>query len=282
MPISIPGTFQPDGGPYGTGLISGADWLAPFVWVTSGFGAAEPWRVNPPPAGFGFGTHGGDDLAWSGCYGQPIRAWQTCSVTSAGWEPVGGWILGVDLGIGDDDVHERVAFYHTLEPIHAVGDIIQPGEVIAYVGNTGSGISGKADHPNDPTYGAHIHAVRYSEFGDGQREAKSFVGLITGRGLEAGLLPDRMMTLPVITPLVRDVVTGSWPPGPQDVALIATVQSCTPEEIVAEAASEGCTLAAIARLSGGVWSMYLVGAPPAINAGFGTLPDGIGLWVRAA
>ena len=125
MPISIPGTFQPDGGPYGTGLISGADWLAPFVWVTSGFGAAEPWRVNPPPAGFGFGTHGGDDLAWSGCYGQPIRAWQTCSVTSAGWEPVGGWILGVDLGIGDDDVHERVAFYHTLEPIHAVGDMMR-------------------------------------------------------------------------------------------------------------------------------------------------------------
>ncbi len=112
--IKLVGTKEPPSG-YGTGKF-----IAPATGtVTSRFG----YRKS--------GFHKGIDIANS--YGSPIRAADNGSVTTAGWSGLFGKLVILDHGNG------YVSYYgHNSSIAVDVGDIVEKGDVIAYMGSTGN------------------------------------------------------------------------------------------------------------------------------------------------
>ena len=75
-------------------------------------------------------------------------------------------------------------------------------------------------------------------------------------------------------------LVGTIPP-PGKTALMVLSADFTPEALVGALADASCSAQTIGLLQGGGWSIYVPGAPAAVNAGFPTsLPDGTPFFVR--
>ncbi|WDM02775.1 M23 family metallopeptidase [Alicyclobacillus cycloheptanicus] len=90
-------------------------------------------------------------------YGTPVLACSTAYVEVKGWNPFGGWRIGLR------DTNNVYYYYAHLSSyakgIH-IGDVVQPGQVIGYVGNTGYGPPGTAGR-----FPPHLHFGMYRDVG---------------------------------------------------------------------------------------------------------------------
>ena len=144
------------------------------------------------------------------------------------------------------------------------GQQLRRGDFLGFIGTSGL------------STGNHLHYSRLRQVLDGMAwyAKEIFVDPLSAEGGFTAVL-----TAPPVEP-PKDVVSGAWP-APGAAALIASIADCTPAEVVAEAAYEGCILESIWMLVNGLWRDYIVGAPDAINSDFpATIPAGTALYVR--
>ena len=109
----------------------------------------------------GFGgrrIHEGTDIFAD--YGTPVRATTYGTVEIKGWNRFGGWRIGIrDL----NNVYHYYAHLSGFEGNIKIGDIVEPGDVIGYVGSTGYGPPGTAGK-----FPPHLHYGMYKDNGDNQ------------------------------------------------------------------------------------------------------------------
>ncbi len=94
-------------------------------WLSSGFG----WRKHPIKGTRDF--HTGQDI--SATPGSPIKATADGIVSFSGWSGANGRLVAIEHGHG-----YRTFYAHNKKNAVKVGDVVQRGDVIAYVGSTGS------------------------------------------------------------------------------------------------------------------------------------------------
>ena len=115
--------------------------LAPALGVIAGWRVTSYFGGRPDPITGQPSNHGGMDLAYAGCTGQPIVA-PVAGRAAQGWDPSGGgnWTsLFADNG-------SYWGFGHASSFVPGVnGRRVEAGDVLAYVGNTGG------------STGAHLH-----------------------------------------------------------------------------------------------------------------------------
>jgi murein DD-endopeptidase MepM/ murein hydrolase activator NlpD len=106
-------------------------------YISSGFG----WR--PTPAGtidyFGTGgyVHGGQDWAYGGQCGAPIKAAASGRVSETGWKSTHGIVVSIDHSIVKG--HALTTNYHHLSKVAvSAGQRVKQGQTIGYVGTTGN------------------------------------------------------------------------------------------------------------------------------------------------
>ena len=115
----------------------------------------DPSRVFPLPAGSGYAyedgfgddrdfggarTHEGVDIIVS--EGTPVVSVCNGTVTKKGWLTLGGWRIGVEDAFGVYHYYAHLSAY--AEGIE-IGDAVQAGDVLGYVGSTGYGPEGTSD-----------------------------------------------------------------------------------------------------------------------------------------
>ena len=109
----------------------------------------------------GFGgrrIHEGTDI-FAG-YGTPVRATTYGTIEIKGWNRFGGWRIGIrDL----NNIYHYFAHLSGFEADLEVGDIVEPGEVIGYVGSTGYGPAGTSGK-----FPPHLHYGMYKDNGKNQ------------------------------------------------------------------------------------------------------------------
>lgn len=109
----------------------------------------------------GFGgrrIHEGTDIFAD--YGTPVRATTYGTVEIKGWNRFGGWRIGIrDL----NNVYHYYAHLSGFEGNIKIGDIVEPGDVIGYVGSTGYGPPGTAGK-----FPPHLHYGMYKDNGENQ------------------------------------------------------------------------------------------------------------------
>ncbi|MCL6593759.1 MAG: M23 family metallopeptidase [Alicyclobacillus sp.] len=114
------------------------------------FGAGRSWG--------GRRIHEGVDIFAP--YGTPVLACTTGYVELMGWNKYGGWRVGIR------DVNNVYYYYAHLSSFAKglkQGDIVQPGEVIGYVGSTGYGPPGTSGK-----FPPHLHFGVYRDTGRGE------------------------------------------------------------------------------------------------------------------
>ena len=123
LATSVPPTVRPGGKP-NTG--NGVTWYCPTqnYRITSPFGM----RVHPV---YGYPKmHTGIDLAAP--FNTPIYASRPGVVVWAGWGDTGGWWVKLDHGDGF-----ATTYLHMTRYVVKVGDFIQAGQLVGYMGSTG-------------------------------------------------------------------------------------------------------------------------------------------------
>jgi murein DD-endopeptidase MepM/ murein hydrolase activator NlpD len=130
-------------------VASNATWLVPckYTKFTSPFG----WRVHPVYKEWRF--HYGVDLA--GPKGTPIKATRSGKVALATYNKSAGYYVKVDHGDGFASLYMHLTHY-----IVEKGDTVEAGDVIGYMGSTGTstgshlhfGITYKGDYVNPAKY----------------------------------------------------------------------------------------------------------------------------------
>lgn len=109
----------------------------------------------------GFGgrrIHEGTDIFAD--YGTPVRATTYGTIEIKGWNRLGGWRIGIrDL----DNVYHYFAHLNGFETDLNVGDIVEPGQVVGYVGSTGYGPPGTSGK-----FPPHLHYGMYKDNGENQ------------------------------------------------------------------------------------------------------------------
>ena len=115
--------------------------------VTSTFGAAEPFRVDPPPDGYGLGPHGGCDIDDNLEANAPILAPAPGEAVEVGYNDDVGWFARINHGEGvvSKYLHMLGAPNDGALPL-LVGDWVERGEQIGSVGTTGRWSSGPHLH----------------------------------------------------------------------------------------------------------------------------------------
>lgn len=117
-------------------------------WLSSSFG----WRKHPIKGSRDF--HTGLDI--SANPGSPIAATADGIVSFSGWSGANGRLVAIEHGHG-----YRTFYAHNKKNAVKVGDVVQRGDVIAYVGSTGS------------STGPHVH---YEVWHEGKpRNPKNFL-----------------------------------------------------------------------------------------------------------
>ena len=254
-PVELGPTTIEFPGAYGHGQLEG---LPLSGVVTSPFGPRDPiWT----PSGWTTDFHSGADIWRWDVNGAPILAPAPCVVKGSYQDGAGGQTVGVEFEDGTGAL-----FIHMQGLQAGVGNHLRRGDLIGLVGTTGL------------STGPHLHYMRMRYCGDGPtwypREA-----LMDPLSPEAGHVP--VISEPPPEPL-PDVIEGYWPP-PGGGAYVVTTAETTAEYIVAQASREGCQLASMNIIEGGVWLDYIVGAPSAINADFpNPVPALRAIFVRAA
>ncbi|MEG2310987.1 MAG: peptidoglycan DD-metalloendopeptidase family protein [Clostridia bacterium] len=110
-------------------------WPVPgFSIITTRFGQIYN-LVNPAGS-----AHTGADVAGAGIYGSPIVAIETGKVTTATYSNYGyGNYIMINHGSNGNDGKNYISLYGHQSALAAkVGDIVQKGQVIGYVGSTGN------------------------------------------------------------------------------------------------------------------------------------------------
>lgn len=123
LATSVPPTTRPGGRP---NVVDGVTWLVPTenYRITSPFGM----RIHPV---YGYPKmHTGVDLAAP--KNTPIYASRAGVVVWAGWGDTGGWWVKLDHGDGF-----ATTYLHLTRYIVSVGDFVEAGETIGYMGTTG-------------------------------------------------------------------------------------------------------------------------------------------------
>lgn len=102
--------------------------------------------------------HEGTDI-FAG-YGTPVRATRHGVIESMGWNPYGGWRIGVrDV----DTIYHYYAHLNGFNKKFKVGDVVAPGDVIGYVGSSGYGKPGTSGK-----FPPHLHYGIYKDRGNGE------------------------------------------------------------------------------------------------------------------
>jgi murein DD-endopeptidase MepM/ murein hydrolase activator NlpD len=111
------------------------------------WGASRGWG--------GYRIHEGTDLFAD--YGTPVRSTCYGIVEVKGWNPYGGWRVGIR------DVNNVYYYYAHLSKYqkgYEAGDIVKPGQVIGYVGSSGYGKPGTSGK-----FPPHLHFGMYRDSG---------------------------------------------------------------------------------------------------------------------
>jgi murein DD-endopeptidase MepM/ murein hydrolase activator NlpD len=99
--------------------------------------------------------HEGTDI-FAG-YGTPVRATRHGVIETMGWNPYGGWRVGIrDI----DSLYHYYAHLNGFNKKFKVGDIVQPGDIIGYVGSSGYGKPGTSGK-----FPPHLHYGVYRDNG---------------------------------------------------------------------------------------------------------------------
>lgn len=101
------------------------------IYYEDNFGAARTYG--------GDRSHEGIDIMAE--KGVPVMCAARGVVVQKGWNELGGWRIGVS---GDDGVYYYYAHFSEYGA-YEVGDRVEPGDVIGYVGSTGYGPEGTSD-----------------------------------------------------------------------------------------------------------------------------------------
>ncbi|MDQ0159516.1 M23 family metallopeptidase [Alkalibacillus salilacus] len=112
-------------------------------------------------AGRGYGgrrIHEGTDLFAS--YGTPVRSTSYGIVEIKGWNKYGGWRIGIR---DTDNVYHYYAHLNGFEDELEEGDIVEPGDVIGYVGASGYGPVGTSGK-----FPPHLHYGMYRDNGENE------------------------------------------------------------------------------------------------------------------
>lgn len=135
-PPAPPSTGGSGGG--GGSAPSSSGWIVPcsYYYVSSPFGPREA------PCEGASTFHAGVDLA--GAYGTPIYASRSGYVHRGGYNDYNGNFIGIDHGDGFSSVYLHMSYY-----VVSIGDYVQQGQVIGYMGNSGIGT------------GTHLHFTIY-------------------------------------------------------------------------------------------------------------------------
>ena len=124
-------------------------------------------------------------------------------------------------------------------------------------------------------------ATGHGEAGDGIASAKLAVGLSGGTGIfvsvDAATCSTRVAVSETVVEPMAPVVpapaagvagfTGAAPAA-NSIGLLVTSGASTAPELVSALADAGCVVESLAILTGGVWSVYISGAPDVVNAAF--------------
>lgn len=99
--------------------------------------------------------HEGTDI-FAG-YGTPVRATKHGVIETMGWNPYGGWRIGIrDI----DSLYHYYAHLNGFNKKFKAGDIVRPGDVIGYVGSSGYGKPGTSGK-----FPPHLHYGVYRDNG---------------------------------------------------------------------------------------------------------------------
>ncbi|WP_282940387.1 M23 family metallopeptidase [Paenibacillus sp. RC67] len=113
----------------------------------STWGASRGWG--------GYRIHEGTDLFAS--YGVPVRSAAYGIIEEMGWNPYGGWRIGIrDL----NNVYHYYAHLSGFNKEVKNGDIVPPGQIIGYVGSSGYGKPGTSGK-----FPPHLHYGMYRDNG---------------------------------------------------------------------------------------------------------------------
>ncbi len=131
---------------------SGIKWVVPcsYRYMSSPYG----WRVHPVYGDYRF--HSGVDLAAPA--GTPIYATRSGTVTRASYDSTSGYNVSINHGDGFSS-----AYLHMTHYIVSVGQKVSAGQVIGYVGSTGT------------STGAHLHFSIY--YNGSSQNPTSYVAL---------------------------------------------------------------------------------------------------------
>ena len=126
---SKPSTSKPTGGDASNDyyIPSSASWLVPCKY--SRFSSPFGWRIHPVYKDWRF--HYGVDLG--AAKGTPIKATRSGKVTVATYGSSAGYYVKIDHGDGFSSVYMHMTHY-----IVKKGDKVEQGQVIGYVGSTGT------------------------------------------------------------------------------------------------------------------------------------------------
>ena len=124
----------------------------------------------PIPVQYNYSYHNtwGDARGWGGRrihegtdifadYGTPVRATRFGVIEVMGWNMYGGWRVGIrDL----ENVYHYYAHLSSFNKKFKIGDIVEPGNVIGYVGSSGYGKPGTSGK-----FPPHLHYGMYRDNG---------------------------------------------------------------------------------------------------------------------
>ena len=154
LATSVPPTTRPStGGTAGEGTVTGGQtWLKPTTYsrVSSPYG----WRIHPVYGDWRF--HNGVDL--SAGFDTPIVASRGGKVVVAQYSSSAGYYVTIDHGDGFQSKYLHMTHY-----IVSVGDTVQAGEVIGYVGSTGTS-TGPHLHFTITLDGNYVNPADYIDF----------------------------------------------------------------------------------------------------------------------
>ena len=139
------------------------------IYATFGYGALDEHAFPVPlSADYSYRSTWGTSRSWGGYrihegtdifarYGVPVRSTCYGIVETKGWNPFGGWRVGIrDLS----NFYHYYAHLSGFEKALKVGDLVKPGQVIGWVGSSGYGKPG-----TQGKFPPHLHYGIYRDRG---------------------------------------------------------------------------------------------------------------------